>query len=167
MKKFKKQSKNNKGFSLVELIIVVAIMAILVGILAPQYVKYVERSRQSADLSNMQNLVQALKVANSDGLYVINDGVYTIKMTTTGTTISSTDTATDYITAINEYTEETFKKVGEENTNITLKSSRWNAKGSTGTGGTKGTISATINISGDSFKVTYDPTDLMTSGAGN
>lgn len=65
----KKKENKNKGFTLVELVIVVAILAILVGILAPQYTKYVEKSRKTADLHNLDNVVNAIKVAVSDGEY--------------------------------------------------------------------------------------------------
>lgn len=58
---------NNKGFSLVELIIVIAIMAVLVGILAPQYLKYVQRSRVSTDITNAEEVANAINVAISDG----------------------------------------------------------------------------------------------------
>lgn len=51
MKKFftnlRKNSTENKGFSLVELIIVIAIMVALVAMLAPQFVKYVQKSRDA------------------------------------------------------------------------------------------------------------------------
>lgn len=51
MKKFftnlRKNSTENKGFSLVELIIVIAIMVALVAMLAPQFVKYVSKSRDA------------------------------------------------------------------------------------------------------------------------
>lgn len=57
---------NNKGFSLVELIIVIAIMAVLVGILAPQYLKYVQRSRVSTDITNAEEIANAINVAISD-----------------------------------------------------------------------------------------------------
>lgn len=62
----RKDSRNNKGFSLVELVIAVAIMAILVVILAPQYVRYVERARNSADLQNAIGIVTALQLYASD-----------------------------------------------------------------------------------------------------
>ena len=51
MKKFftnlRKNSTENKGFSLVELIVVIAIMVALVAMLAPQFVKYVQKSRDA------------------------------------------------------------------------------------------------------------------------
>ena len=64
---FKK--KKNKGFTLVELIVVIAILAILVGLLVPQYTKYVEKSRKSADINNLNEIVNAIKVAASDPEY--------------------------------------------------------------------------------------------------
>ena len=63
------KKKKNKGFTLVELIVVIAILAILVGLLAPQYTKYVEKSRKSADVNNLNEIVNAIKVAASDPEY--------------------------------------------------------------------------------------------------
>lgn len=63
------RSRKNKGFTLVELIVVIAILAILVGLLAPQYTKYVEKSRKSADINNLNEIVNAIKVAASDPEY--------------------------------------------------------------------------------------------------
>ena len=52
--------KNNKGFSLVELIIVIAIMAVLIGVLAPQFIKYVEQGRRSTDITNAEEIRNAI-----------------------------------------------------------------------------------------------------------
>ena len=91
----KNKEKKNKGFTLVELIIVIAILAILVGILAPQYTKYVERSRKAADVSNLENLVTAVKVATADYQDIINtaDKVVVIKITKDDTTITYDNTS--------------------------------------------------------------------------
>lgn len=72
-----KKKMNNKGFSLVELIIVVAIMVLLVGVLAPQYMKYVEKSRESADLDNIQAMISAVQVYNSDPAHTPISGTIT------------------------------------------------------------------------------------------
>ena len=69
----KTKEKKNKGFTLIELIIVVAVLAILVGILAPQYTKYVEKSRKAADVSNVNELVNAFKVFVIEGGHLNRD----------------------------------------------------------------------------------------------
>ncbi len=75
---FKRDKKNNKGFTLVELVIVIAILAILVGLLAPQYTKYVEKSRKAADANNMDEMVKVVKVYAADPANELPAGVYTI-----------------------------------------------------------------------------------------
>lgn len=66
MKRFKKEKKNNKGFSLVELIVVIAIMAVLVGVLAPTLIGNIEKSRESKDLQNLDSIRQAVVTAMAD-----------------------------------------------------------------------------------------------------
>lgn len=61
-----KKKMNNKGFSLVELIIVIAIMAVLIGVLAPQYIKFVAKSKVSTDITNAEELANAINVALAD-----------------------------------------------------------------------------------------------------
>lgn len=132
MKKNKNNNKNNKGFSLVELVIVVAILAILVGILAPQYTKYVERSRKSADASNIDSIITALKVATADETYDIPGGTYTIALSKENCTVSlqkvnSGDDASDVANALNEYFgKDVFSNAEVKTaTSIKLKSSKW------------------------------------------
>lgn len=159
LKLFNRKKKDNKGFTLVELVIVVAILAILVGLLAPQYTKYVEKSRKAADVSNLDNIVSAFKVAASDTDYDIKAGTYTITMSTTQTTVTTTATETAasgqaWTDALKEYTGYdigTDGKLGD----LKLKSTRW-------TGGTTtGQIGATIEVgANNSVKVTYDPTSV-------
>ncbi|MGN0407062.1 MAG: type II secretion system protein [Bacteroides sp.] len=78
MKRFKKDKKNNKGFSLVELIVVIAIMAVLVGVLAPTLIGNIEKSRESKDLQNLDSIRQAVVTAMSD------EKVYSATVPTTG-----------------------------------------------------------------------------------
>ncbi len=62
-----KKKMNNEGFSLVELIIVIAIMAVLIGVLAPQYLKYVKNSKISTDITNAEEIANAVNAAIADG----------------------------------------------------------------------------------------------------
>lgn len=82
---FRREKKDNKGFTLVELVIVIAILAILVGLLAPQYTKYVEKSRKAADASNMDEMVKVVKVYAADPTHELEAGKYTITIATTTT----------------------------------------------------------------------------------
>ena len=89
---FKRNKKDNKGFTLVELVIVIAILAILVGLLAPQYTKYVEKSRKAADASNMDEMVKVVKVLAADPASELPAAVYTIQISNTaGDTATSVD----------------------------------------------------------------------------
>lgn len=83
---FRREKKDNKGFTLVELVIVIAILAILVGLLAPQYTKYVEKSRKAADASNMDEMVKVVKAYAADPTHELEAGKYTITIATTTTT---------------------------------------------------------------------------------
>jgi type IV pilus assembly protein PilA len=78
MEKHRKFMKGDAGFSLVELIIVIAIMAALVAILAPQYLKYVEASRVSADQTQLDEIMKAVKIAAVDPETSVTPGVVTI-----------------------------------------------------------------------------------------
>lgn len=159
----RKRKEDNKGFTLIELIIVIAILAILVGLLAPQYIKYVEKSRKSTDVSNLERLVEAVKVASADTDYNIPYGTYTISIKTTGTTVTATNTATGTTNkladALKEYAGYTFT-LGTENTSLKLKSNRWEAGTGTLTN-TANEIKAEIVVAKDSsVTVTYAPSSV-------
>lgn len=163
----KDRKKDNKGFTLVELVIVVAILAILVGILAPQYTKYVEKSRKSADVSNLDNIVSAVKVAAADSTYsdmipapttegskttiVITLTSTGTKVTCDGTEIASTSTgaAGAVYKALTEY-------ASTEWSSTKLKSKSWHKD----TTNSAPYVAATCEISETgAVAVTYDPTD--------
>ena len=123
----KDRKKDNKGFTLVELVIVVAILAILVGILAPQYTKYVEKSRKSADVSNLDNIVSAVKVAAADDKYKdlipsTGDNVFAFVISDAGSAVYLNKATQDDTTAIGKALAE---YAGKEWRSTTLKSSRW------------------------------------------
>lgn len=147
----RERKKDNKGFTLIELIIVVAILAILIGLLAPQYIKYVEKSRRSTDASNLERLVEAVRIAAADTDYNIPADTYTISISTTGTTVTGNAKIKD---AIKEYAGVTFN--GNIIKSIKLKSNRWSNSSSANQ------ISATVVVGNDAkVTVTYDPTNLV------
>lgn len=96
---FRREKKDNKGFTLVELVIVIAILAILVGLLAPQYTKYVEKSRKAADASNMDEMVKVVKVYAADPTHELEAGKYKITIATTTTTTNDKKIGTTITTA--------------------------------------------------------------------
>ncbi len=94
----KKESMNNKGFSLVELIIVIAIMAILIVVLAPQYLKYVERSRNSTDLQNARTMMTAIETYAADPQVTgtnafVGGDKFTLAVASGGTTVGGAASA--------------------------------------------------------------------------
>ena len=160
LKLFNKKKKDNKGFTLVELVIVVAILAILVGILAPQYTKYVEKSRQAADVSNLENIVEAFKVAAADVDYDMIPATaateFAITITKDGTTIKTDANAPSgtngWAAALKEYSGYTFTS-DNPNANLKIKSSKW----VTDDKKVKG-ITAKVKIdTNGAVTVTYDP----------
>lgn len=110
--------KNNKGFSLVELIIVIAIMAVLVAILAPAFIRYVESSRQKADLSAVDDIINAAKAAAAENEDVNKEietasGGVSIVVKTSGTSTSATKL------------EQELKDSNVYGSDAKLKSSKW------------------------------------------
>ncbi|MEG1633690.1 MAG: type II secretion system protein, partial [Oscillospiraceae bacterium] len=124
-----------KGFSLVELIIVIAIMAALVAVLAPQYVKYVEKSKVTADISNLDSVLNALKIAATD----VAPATGTINISGAGA-ITGTENAA-LITAAQESFTGAFS----------LKSNTYKTKGATIA------VAVTGDAGSDAYKVTFTP----------
>lgn len=143
---FKRDKKNNKGFTLVELVIVIAILAILVGLLAPQYTKYVEKSRKAADASNMDEMVKVIKVYAADPANELEADTYTITIGTDKPTDSKT-TATDIVADNNKNAslaklkEEMGKTIPKWFDTVT-KSKKWND-------GAKAAIIAKVTVGED------------------
>ena len=147
---FSNKKKNNKGFTLVELVIVVAILAILVGLLAPQYTKYVEKSRKAADASNMDELVNVVKIYAADPNNDLKVGSYTITITD-GTKDVKTDIKSnikDDNTNINDLKSAVAASIPKWDSLVT-KSKKWN-------NGVSSPISAIVTVNDEGgTKVQY------------
>ena len=154
--RMKKKKQDNKGFTLIELVIVVAILAILIGILAPQYTKYVEKSRKAADASNMDDMVNAIKLYAADDAHHLQATKYEliIGFATGGTTEG---------TALNELSmhpgendaglrAELRKEFPGWETKLITKSKKW------GENGSSASIKANITVNPDGgITVSYEP----------
>ncbi len=66
MFRFKKNIKNNKGFTLVEIMVVIAIVITLVAVIAPRYTVYIERSKQANDFQVATEIVDATLLLITD-----------------------------------------------------------------------------------------------------
>lgn len=179
----KNKKKKNKGFTLVELIVVIAILAILVGLLAPQYTKYVEKSRKSADINNLNEIVNAIKVAASDPEYnlgsnkqyvdssgnatgELQDTFYTIVIgidysgeETTSLSMAACDDSEQVKKALEEFAGLTVKGNEPPFTidNVKMKSHKWGEASIKGYPFTSSGIAAQVYIdnSTDAVTVTY------------
>lgn len=131
MKRFKKEKKNNKGFSLVELIVVIAIMAVLVGVLAPTLIGNIEKSRESKDLQNLDSIRQAAVTAlANEAAYAAAvpasgaaDKVYTGAANGGALAISGDNFTSEFNTIITGGTAMTSKKGKTGVVTLTIKSS--------------------------------------------
>lgn len=125
---FKRDKKDNKGFTLVELVIVIAILAILVGLLAPQYTKYVEKSRKAADASNMDEMVKVVKVFAADPANELPAAKYIIKISNvagTDTDITSDKSDKEITDGLTALKAEMGKSIPKWDKTVT-KSKKWN-----------------------------------------
>lgn len=139
MKRFKKEKKNNKGFSLVELIVVIAIMAVLVGVLAPTLIGNIEKSRESKDLQNLDSIRQAVVTAMAD------EKVYSEAVAASGAAVA-TGAAGSNLTFSGDYTSlaSEFATIITGDTKMTSKA------------GTSGTLEIKVSESGAVEVGVYD-----------
>lgn len=138
---FKRNKKDDKGFSLVELIIVIAIMAVVVGVAAPQYLRFVERGRNSTDIQNIANIIQATQIyyldpAKTADQWQVGDG--------------DTFTATAQAgSASSNGLKDALTSAGLTDSTITCKSqSAWTGYTITFTKNSNGNLDATVTLQG-------------------
>ena len=90
MQKLRKSAKEKKGFTLIELIIVIAIIAILIALIAPNLVKFLSTARKTSVDANAKTAytsIQTLLTQKETANEKIQDGTYTIKLSTDETSI--------------------------------------------------------------------------------
>jgi len=72
-----KNSKTEKGFTIIELVIVIAVIAILSAVLVPTFSNVIENSNVSSDKALIRNINNALEINNT--LYENPDDVFELK----------------------------------------------------------------------------------------
>ena len=65
MKKFWKKASAKAGFTLVELVVVIAVLAILAAVAYPAYTGYIERANDAKVISQVSNVLTAVKSAEA------------------------------------------------------------------------------------------------------
>lgn len=98
-----KNTKNNKGFSLVELIVVVLIMAIIAVALAPQVMKWVNSSREATDVQSIDALVSACQLALTDKDHGTEGKGATYTISKSSNTVTASPAKTDFDAVVQRY----------------------------------------------------------------
>lgn len=145
-----KNTKKNRGFSLVELIVVVAIMAVLVGVLAPSLLRYVEKTRAQKDDSAMAEVANAIQLAIADE-DIFDEIVPSVPATGTATETITFAPSSETITIAN----------GKLSDNTTTVSAKTNLAAELGA-----TLPATIDLGSSTYKAKSYKVTITVSAAG-